>query len=172
MFNVAFVAQQFFSHLTNALQLLRQGYTMEFLRASSYEGTSSTGSVRVSDSDTEALRGQRVILVEDIVDTGVTLSRLLPLIRDEAKPKSLEVCSLVEKRLSEKRVAETVKTMRESNNGNGHVDVLETRRNLRVDYVGFSVPDVFIVGHGLDYNEKYRDLRDIYVMSKKGIHAS
>lgn len=89
------------------------------------------------------LKGKDVILVEDIVDTGTTLSHLIPIIQQEAKSLSIEVCSLLSKRLP------TTK--------------------YKAKYVGFSIPPLFVIGYGLDYNELYRDLKDIYVISQKGI---
>lgn len=156
----------FFLHLLNALQSLRQGYDIEFMRASSYHGTNSTGTVTITPTDDPflaALRDRHVVLVEDIVDTGVTLSNLLPLLEREAQPRSLEVCTLLEKRLSPARTAEV-----EAAAG---VRAANLRASLRLRYVGFSIPDVFVIGHGLDYNEHYRDLRDICVISKVGIRA-
>jgi len=82
--------------------------------------------------------------VEDIVDTGTTLSQLIPAIRQKAHTKSIEVCSLLEKRLAEPP-------------------------KVAAKYIGFSIPNHFIIGYGLDFNELYRDLRDIWVISKAGI---
>jgi hypoxanthine phosphoribosyltransferase len=128
-----------------ALQDLRQGYYMEFMRASSYHGTSSTGKVELSGGLNAAnLNGKDVIVVEDIVDTGTTLSHLLPVLQEQGKPRSLKVCTLLSKRL-------------------------EQPAKVEAKYVGFSIPNHFIVGYGLDYNELYRDTKDIWVISQKGI---
>jgi hypoxanthine phosphoribosyltransferase len=127
---------------------LRQGFTMEFLRVSSYEGASTTGKIQLGGGlKVEELEGKDVILVEDIIDTGTTLSHLAPLLKEQTKPnpiKSLEVCSLLLKRLDEPA-------------------------KYQAKYAGFSIPNHFIIGYGLDYNELYRDLKDIWVISKKGI---
>lgn len=124
---------------------MKHGYTIEFLRASSYEGTSSTGTVQISGGiKYEHLRGRHVILIEDIVDTGTTLASVMPILEQEAGPKSLQVCALLEKRLKEPP-------------------------KTKAKYTGFSIPDHFIIGYGLDYNELYRDLRDIWVISKAGV---
>lgn len=90
------------------------------------------------------LRGRHVILVEDIVDTGTTLSHIMPVLEKEAQPKSLQVCALLQKRLDQPP-------------------------KIKSKYIGFSIPNHFIIGYGLDYNELYRDVRDIYVISKEGI---
>jgi len=135
----------FYQHLLDALQDCRQGYTMEFLRVSSYHGTESTGKVKISGGlKVEDLKGKDVIIVEDIIDTGTTLSQLIPILQEQGNPKTVEVCTLLSKRIG-KPAAYTAK------------------------YVGFSIPCHFIIGYGLDYNEIYRDLRDIWVISQKGI---
>ena len=139
-------ANPFYQHLLDALQDCRQGYSMEFIRVSSYEGMGSTGNVKMGllDKDLEGLKEKHVILVEDIVDTGTTLSHLIPILKEKVNPASLEVCSLLSKRI-------------------------KVPQKCKAKYVGFSIPDHFIVGYGLDYNELYRDTKDIWVISQKGI---
>mmetsp|Transcript_28420 Transcript_28420/g.40209 ORF Transcript_28420/g.40209 Transcript_28420/m.40209 type:complete len:225 (+) Transcript_28420:764-1438(+) len=138
-------ANSFYQHLLEALQELKHGYTTEFLRVSSYEGVHSSGDVQIHGGlDYEALKGRDVILVEDIVDTGTTLSKVIPILQEKCQPKSIEVCSLLEKRL-------------------------EHPPKIKANYIGFLIPNHFIIGYGMDYNEMYRDLRDIWVISKKGI---
>jgi hypoxanthine phosphoribosyltransferase len=134
----------FYTHLSDALQGLRQGYDMESVRASSYDGTISTGNVIVGELKVEAIKNRHVLIIEDIVDTGTTLSSLVPMLRERASLASVEVCTLLDKRL-------------------------DSSKKFSAKYCGFSVPNHFIVGYGLDYNERYRDLRDIYVLSKMGI---
>eukprot|EP00529_Nitzschia_sp_RCC80_P027843 CAMPEP_0113492888 /NCGR_PEP_ID=MMETSP0014_2-20120614/28309_1 /TAXON_ID=2857 /ORGANISM="Nitzschia sp." /LENGTH=258 /DNA_ID=CAMNT_0000386735 /DNA_START=324 /DNA_END=1100 /DNA_ORIENTATION=- /assembly_acc=CAM_ASM_000159 len=138
-------ATPFYQHLLDAMQDLRHGYETEFIRCSSYEGTDSTGRVKVGGGvEFERLTGKDIIIVEDIVDTGTTLSQLIPTLHEKCQPKSIEVVSLLSKRLDEppKYVAK---------------------------YVGFSIPNHFIVGYGLDYNELYRDTKDIFIISQAGI---
>jgi hypoxanthine phosphoribosyltransferase len=138
-------ATPFYQHLLDALQDLRQGFYTEFLRASSYEGATTTGTVAVGGGVEYAnLTGKDVIIVEDIVDTGTTLSQLIPVLKEKSQPRSIETISLLSKRLDEpaKYVAR---------------------------YVGFSIPNHFIVGYGLDYNELYRDTKDIWIISQAGI---
>jgi hypoxanthine phosphoribosyltransferase len=86
------------------------------------------------------------VVMEDIIDTGTTLASIMPIFEKEAQPASLQVCSLLDKRLSE-----------------------PTKKLFVAKYVGFSIPDHFIIGYGLDFNELYRDLKDIFVISKVGI---
>jgi hypoxanthine phosphoribosyltransferase len=138
-------ANPFFQHVLEALQELKHGYATEYVRASSYHGTCSTGAVTTSGGlSYEALQNQHVILIEDTLDTGTTLSHLIPEIRSHAAVKSLEVCTLLEKRMDQPP-------------------------KVDAKYICFSIPNHFIVGFGLDFNELYRDLRDIWVISKAGI---
>lgn len=135
----------FFTHLSDALQDLRQGYDMEFVRASSYDGTNSTGNVIFGELKVETIRNRHVLIIEDIVDTGTTLSSLVPMLSEKASPASVEVCTLLDKRLD------------------------DSKKKFTAKYCGFSIPDHFIIGYGLDYNELYRDIKDIYVISQTGI---
>jgi len=138
-------ANPFYQHLLDSLQDCRQGFYTEFIRVSSYEGTESTGKVKIGGGiDLESLKGKHVILVEDIVDTGTTLSHLIPMLHEKASPASIEVCSLLTKRI-------------------------EKPQKCSAKYIGFSIPNHFIVGYGLDFNELYRDTKDIWIISQKGI---
>lgn len=138
-------ASPFYQHLLDALQDCQQGYYTEFLRVSSYEGTKSTGSVKIGGGiDIESLRNKHVVLVEDIVDTGTTLAHVIPELKEMANPASIEVCSLLSKRI-------------------------EKPQKCSAKYIGFSIPDHFVIGYGLDFNELYRDTKDIWVISQFGI---
>lgn len=109
--------------------------TLDFIRARSYEGrTRTSGEVRVfSDPDfAEDMAGRHVLIVEDIVDSGVTIQYLRKLFLAR-RPASLATCALLDKP-SRRRI------------------------DVSVDYVGFSIPDVFVVGYGLDHAERYRNL--------------
>ena len=107
--------------------------TMDFMSVGSYEGTESTGKITLKKDLDESLEGRDVIIVEDIIDSGRTLSHLVKLFA-ERKPASIRLCTLLDK--PERRVVDDVK----------------------VDYCGFNIPDKFVVGYGLDYNQKYRNL--------------
>jgi len=123
----------FMSDLCRAIDL---PLTLDFIAVSSYgTATKTTGEVQlVKDLDT-GLDGRDLLVVEDIVDTGLTLNYLLKVLRARG-PKSVKVAALLSK--PARRLVETP-----------------------VDYTGFTIPDSFVVGYGLDYNEKYRNLRDI-----------
>lgn len=110
----------------------------DFIDVSSYEGQESSGRVRLLKDLNADIAGRDVILVEDIVDTGLTMQYLLALL-GARQPRSLKICSLLEK--SAHRRVETP-----------------------IDYCGFSVDDLFVVGFGMDYNERYRGLRYIAVL--------
>ena len=113
--------------------------TIDFMSVSSYgAGTESSGHVKIMKDLEESIEGKDVIVVEDIIDSGRTLSMLLELLKAR-KPKSIALCTLLDK--PERRV----------------VDV-------DVKYVGFQIPDLFVVGYGLDYDQKYRNLPYIGVV--------
>ncbi|KAG7345218.1 phosphoribosyltransferase-like protein [Nitzschia inconspicua] len=138
-------ASPFFQHLCDYLMQKKQGFDTEFIRVSSYEGTSSTGNVQVAGGlNLQHVQNRHILLVEDIIDTGTTLSHLIPHLQEQASPKSIQVATLLKKRLPEPAKCEA-------------------------KYVGFTIPNHFIIGYGLDYNELYRDTQDIFIISKEGI---
>jgi hypoxanthine phosphoribosyltransferase len=115
---------------------------VDFLRVSSYgDGTESSGDVSLEYGQGFSLSGRHVLLIEDIVDTGLTLEAVCAVLSRE-EPASLRVCALLDKP-ARRRVA------------------------VQADYLGFSVPDEFIVGYGLDYGGDYRYLADICVLGEK-----
>ena len=117
--------------------------SLDFMSVSSYGGqTKSSGIVKIVKDLDESLQDKDVIVVEDIVDSGRTLSYLMEMLRDRG-PKSLRLCTLLDK--PDRRV----------------VDV-------KVDYTGFQIPDEFVVGYGLDYDQKYRNLPYIGVVEIGG----
>ena len=117
--------------------------SMDFMSVSSYgSATKSSGVVKIVKDLDEPLKDKDVLVVEDIVDSGRTLSYLLDMLRDRG-PKSIKLCTLLDK--PERRV----------------VDV-------NVDYTGFSIPDEFVVVYGLDYDQRYRNLPFIGVVEFDG----
>lgn len=113
--------------------------SLDFMSVSSYGGdTKSSGIVKIVKDLDEPLEGKNVLVVEDIIDSGRTLSYLLEMLKDR-KPESLKLCTLLDK--PDRRV----------------VDV-------NIDYTAFQVPDKFVVGYGLDYDQKYRNLPYIGVV--------
>lgn len=143
----------FYNLLLNELSLLTVPYIIEFVRVKSYVGNESSGNVKVYQVEMPtSLKNRHVIVVEDIIDTGTTLKAIMPKF-NECKPKSIEICSLLVKRLS------------------GPEHSSEDENKVVAAYTGFSIPDKFVVGFGLDYNEMYRDIRDIWILGETGIEA-
>jgi hypoxanthine phosphoribosyltransferase len=108
---------------------------VDFMAISSYGDGGRSGVVRILKDLSEAIEGEDVILVEDIIDTGLTVTYLLTNLRAR-KPRSLEVCALLDK--SVRRIIE-----------------------VPIRYKGFDIPDEFVIGYGLDHNGRYRNLRSI-----------
>lgn len=123
----------FLADLTRAISI---DHEIDLVGASSYEGTTSTGQIVFTKQPDLELEGRDIVLVEDIVDTGHTLLKIMEFIR-LLNPRSIKICSLIDKH--ERREV-----------------------NIDVDYACFSLEKGFIVGYGLDYNEKYRNLPAIY----------
>lgn len=113
--------------------------SLDFMSVSSYgNGTTSSGAVKIVKDLDEPLESKDVIIVEDIIDSGNTLHYLVEILY-KRKPSSIKICTLLDK--PERRVAD-----------------------VNVDYVGFNIPDKFVVGYGLDYAQKYRNLPYIGVV--------
>ena len=118
--------------------------TMDFMSLSSYgSGTVSSGRVKIIKDLDDSIEGKDVLIIEDIIDTGHTLSHLLKTLAHR-NPASVRLCTLLDK--PDRRVVDDV----------------------QVDYVGFVVPDVFVVGYGLDYDQKYRNLPYVGELSFSG----
>ena len=114
--------------------------SLDFIAVSSYgKNNETSGQVRLLKDLDSSIEGLNVILVEDILDTGITINYLLRIL-NQRRPKSLHVAALLDKR---------------------------SRRLQKVDadYVGFRIPDEFVVGYGLDYAERYRNLKDVCVLA-------
>lgn len=113
---------------------------VEFLRLSSYKGgKSSTGEVEIITNMPRGLVGKNVVIVEDIIDSGLTLSKLIELLEKE-NPKTLKTMTLLRK-----------------------PECLIYQN--KIDYIGFDIPNKFVIGYGLDYGEKYRNLNAVFALS-------
>ena len=113
--------------------------SMDFMSVSSYgDGTKSSGIVKIAKDLDETLEGKEVLVIEDIIDSGRTLYYLMEVLQ-KRNPKSLKLCTLLDK--PDRRVTD-----------------------VKVHYVGFAIPDEFVVGYGLDYAQKYRNLPYIGVV--------
>jgi len=130
-------AAPFLADLSRAIQA---DATFDFVATSSYgQGQRSSGAVKLIKDLDESIEGKNVLVVEDILDTGLTLSYLRKLFMQQ-NPKSLRIAVLLDK--PSRRI-----------------------EKIEADYVGFSIPNLFVIGYGMDYAERYRNLPDICVMT-------
>ncbi|MEO7295701.1 MAG: hypoxanthine phosphoribosyltransferase [Candidatus Limnocylindria bacterium] len=112
--------------------------SIDLMEVSSYAGTETSGQVRILKDLSKPIEGRDVIVVEDIIDTGLTLNYLLGYLADR-QPASIKICCLLDK--PARRLAD-----------------------IDIDYIGFTIPDRFVIGYGLDYDERYRNLPYIGVL--------
>ncbi|KAI9304442.1 phosphoribosyltransferase-like protein [Cunninghamella echinulata] len=143
---------QYFADLVNAIKKLttKEGKTvplsLEFVRVKSYKNDQSVGvNISLTEEELKEFKGKNILIVEDIIDTGKTMVALLEKLQTLA-PKSIKVTSLL---------------IKKTERSNGYIP----------DYVGFAIPDAFVVGYALDYNEHFRDLDHICVISEHGKNA-
>jgi hypoxanthine phosphoribosyltransferase len=127
--------------MSDLVRQIRVELSLDFMALSSYGlGSETSGQVRlIKDLDT-SIEGLHVIVVEDILDTGLTLGYLLRILQ-QRKPRSLRIAALLDK--PERRI----------------------KKDVQADYIGFQIPNEFVVGYGLDYGERYRNLKDVCVLS-------
>ncbi|MDR3576916.1 MAG: hypoxanthine phosphoribosyltransferase [Anaerolineaceae bacterium] len=118
--------------VTDLMRKVQRPLTMDFMSVSSYSGSESSGFVRIDSDHKTNIYGWDVILIDDIVDTGYTIHTIKKLLL-ERKPKSLRVCAMLDK-------------------------VERHKVEIDIDYCGFKIPDYFVVGYGLDIDEKGRNL--------------
>ncbi len=128
-----------FIFMADLARAIRRSARIEFMGVSSYgRGKSSSGEVRVLKDLDVSIAGADVIIIEDIVDSGITLTYLKSLL-EARQPRTLRIATLLDK--PERRL-----------------------RPVNVDYVGFQIPDEFVVGYGLDYAEDYRNLKEVCIL--------
>ena len=128
-----------FVFMADLVRLLDVPVQVDFAILSSYgTGKVSSGKIRVVQAPHGAVEGRDVLVIEDIVDTGLTISFFMDYLRSK-KPASLKLCALFDK-------------------------PSRRRKPVTVDYLGLTVPDEFLVGYGLDYNEQYRHLPDLCIL--------
>ena len=117
---------------------VRSDVVVDFMKVTSYVGQESSGEVRILKDLDENIHGRHVLIIEDIVDTGLTLNKILELFQSR-QPKSIEICTLLSK--PSRRVME-----------------------VQAKYVGFEIEDRFVIGYGLDLDQRYRHLPDLMEM--------
>ncbi len=127
--------------LADLMRYIERPCEIDFLSVSSYCGTESTGIVKIIKDLDDSIEGRNVIIVEDIIDSGLTLSHLIEMLRVR-KPRSIRICTAFNK--PNRRKA-----------------------NVKVDYIGMDIPDEFVVGYGLDYDGQYRNLPDICILGDR-----
>ncbi|MBU1078078.1 MAG: hypoxanthine phosphoribosyltransferase [Spirochaetes bacterium] len=127
-----------FRFLSDLVSYLKIPTMIDFIAFASYEGTDSTGHVRIIKDLKTDVKDKYVIIVEDIVDTGYTIDFIIKYLNDFKYPSTIKICALLDK---------------------------PSRRKIEVpiDYKGFEIADSFIVGYGLDYKEYFRELNDIFI---------
>ena len=132
-------ASLFFADLVRKID---KDVRFDFMSVSSYgAGMSSSGEVRITRDISYPVEGKNIIIVEDIIDSGNTLAYLKRVLQ-QRNPKSIKICSLLDK--PERREV-----------------------SLEGDYIGFNVPNEFVVGYGLDFNEKYRNIPEVCILKKE-----
>jgi hypoxanthine phosphoribosyltransferase len=130
-----------FMFMSDLVRNIRNPSRIDFMRVSSYgSGMETSGEVTITKDLEEDIEGRNVIIVEDIIDSGLTLKRIVEILT-KRNPKSLKICALLDKR---------------------------ARREVEMegDYVGLTIEDGFVVGYGIDYAEQYRNLPEIWVVEK------
>ncbi|TFG18509.1 MAG: hypoxanthine phosphoribosyltransferase [Promethearchaeota archaeon] len=130
-----------FIFMADLLRHLDLDVEVDFIRLSSYgKNIESCGMVEIGDCSIENIKGRHILIVEDIIDTGLTINALIKYLRSKS-PASIKLCTFLDK---------------------------PSRREVpvEIDYAGIEVPNRFIVGYGMDYNEKYRHLADIFFFKK------
>ncbi len=127
-----------FVFLGDLVRSIHTPLAIDFIRLESYIDTHSTGRLRITANLAQSIEEKDVLVVEDIVDSGRTLEFLLPYLRAQ-NPASLKVCALLSK--PSRRTVDVV-----------------------IDYCGFEIPDVFVIGYGMDFNEKFRNLPNLYAL--------
>jgi hypoxanthine phosphoribosyltransferase len=118
--------------VTDLMRKIHRPLTMDFMSVSSYTGSESSGFIRIDSDHKTNIRDWDVILIDDIIDSGYTIHTIQKLLLDR-KPRSLKVCALLDK-------------------------VSKHKVDINIDYCGFEIPDYFVVGYGLDIDEKGRNL--------------
>lgn len=121
----------FFADIVREIKSLK--VAIDFMATESYAGTESTGNIKITRDLSIDIKGRKVVVIEDIMDTGLTLERLIRYIKDGHKPADVKVCVLLDK---------------------------PSRRKapIQPDFTGFVIEDKFVIGYGLDYEEKFRNL--------------
>jgi hypoxanthine phosphoribosyltransferase len=134
-----------FIFLADLCRQISSPVAIDFIATSSYKGTTSTGDVRIIKDLKMDIRGKNILLVEDIIDTGYTVDYIIKYLKLH-EPRSIKICALLDKAEARKVV-------------------------IDIDYTGFVVPNTFLIGYGLDYNERHRELDYIAELAAERNHG-
>ncbi|MEK6692510.1 MAG: hypoxanthine phosphoribosyltransferase [Nitrospirota bacterium] len=121
-----------FVFLSDLMRVVKFPVKVDFMAVKSYRGTETTGKAKILLDLREEIKGKNVLIVEDIVDTGITLNTVKKIL-EKRRPKTLKICALLDKRG-------------------------RRREKVKLDYVGITIPNKYVVGYGLDFEDKYRNL--------------
>ncbi len=131
-----------FVFMADLIRQIRYPLTVDFMTVSSYgDGTESSGNIRIDNDLSDPVEGKHVLMVEDIIDTGKTLHRVLGILRDR-NPRSLKICTFLNK--PSRRIDE-----------------------VPIDFCGREIPDEFVCGYGLDFAQKYRNLPCVGILDSE-----
>ncbi len=130
-----------FVFLSDLMRAVKFPVKVEFMAVKSYKGTETTGKAKILLDLREEIKGKNVLIVEDIVDTGITLNAVKKIL-EKRRPKTLKICALLDKKR-------------------------RRRVQVKLDYVGITIPNKYVVGYGLDYEDKYRNLPHVAFLEEK-----
>ena len=137
-------AKFFAKDLKKELRKLGLKVNEQYIKVKSYSGTKTTGKITVVKDLKKSIANKKVMIIEDILDTGLTLDFLTKYLKQKKKAKSIEICAFLSK--PSRRL-----------------------KNIKANYIGFNIADKFVIGYGLDYNGRYRKLEyiGVYIENKK-----
>lgn len=126
--------------MADLLRKIKTPIVYDFIQAKSYEGMETTGTIKLLKEPNSSFSGKNILIVEDILDTGITLWHIKRYFEDRGA-KRVYICALLDKK--KKRL-----------------------KDVKADFVGFEIEDQFVVGYGLDYDERMRELKDIFIVKR------
>jgi len=135
---MAVILKGAFVFASDLIRNIKKDVYIDFMQVTSYQGTKTTGDVKISKDLDEQISGRHVIIIEDIIDTGITVKKIIELLKMR-NPKTIEVCSFLNK--PSQRIVD-----------------------INIKYIGFSIENFFVVGYGMDYNQNFRQYPDIRIL--------
>jgi len=135
---MAVILKGAFVFASDLIRNIKEDVYIDFMQVTSYQGTETTGDVKISKDLEEQISGRHVIIIEDIIDTGITVKKIIELLKMR-NPKTIEICSLLNK--PSQRIVD-----------------------INIKYIGFSIENFFVVGYGMDYDQNFRQYPDIRIL--------